>query len=104
MAVLSGTWGATSLTVLTSPAGSTSDGLGVFLVAAAVCMAVAAASAWRTPVGMVVMGGAAARFAVTAGYELTGRPAWQHAAGWVGLVLAVVAVLAALFLALRRAV
>src|SRR5205085_1865097 len=88
-----------ALTTYTSPPGSTSDALGVFLVATAVCMAVAATAAWTKPVGVLVMGGAAVRFAVTAGYELTGRSSWQHAAGWVGLVLAGVAVGAALFLA-----
>jgi succinate-acetate transporter protein len=44
---------------------------------------------------------AAARFAVTGGYELTGPTGWKAVAGWIGLLLGVVAVYAALALALE---
>lgn len=104
MGVLSGTWAGMSLTTYTSPPGSTSRGLAVFLVAAAVCMAVSATLAWVTPWSIVVMGGAAARFAVTAVYQWRATTFWQHAAGWVGLVLAAVAVVVALVVGLGETV
>jgi hypothetical protein len=99
MAILSGTWAGITLTTYTSPAGSTSRGLAVFLIAAAVCMAVSAVSARHTPLSVLVMGGAAARFAVTAVYEWQGQQSWERAAGWVGLALAAVAVVVAAVLA-----
>lgn len=102
MGVLAGTWGTVGLTTLTSPPGAVSAGLGVFLLTAGVCMwvpAAAAASAKLVPA--TVMGLAGLRFVVTGGYELTGSAAWKATAGWVGLLLGVVAVYAALALALE---
>lgn len=102
MGVLSGTWAGVALTTYTSPPGSTSRGLSMFLVAAAVCMTVSAIVSRSTPLSVLVMGGAALRFAVTAAYEWQGGPGWERAAGWVGLLLAAVAVVVALAVALER--
>ncbi|WNV73759.1 GPR1/FUN34/YaaH family transporter [Geodermatophilus sp. DSM 44513] len=102
MGVLAGTWTVAGLTTLTSPPGTASPGLGVLLLVSGVAMlvpAVAAAPAKLAPAA--VMGTAATRFAVTGVAELTGSPAWQAAAGWVGLALAAVAVYAALALELE---
>lgn len=99
MGILSGTWAGVALATLTSPSGSTSRGLAMVLTASALCMAVAATSAWATPLSVIVMGGAALRFGVTAVYEWQGTHTWERAAGWVGLVLAAVAVGVALTLA-----
>ncbi|MDP9429150.1 MAG: GPR1/FUN34/YaaH family transporter, partial [Actinomycetota bacterium] len=102
MGVLAGTWAVVGLTTLTSPPGTVSGGLGVLLVIAGVAMlvpAVAAVSSKLAPAA--VMGVAAVRFAVTGAYHLTSSAAWQAAAGWVGLALAVVAVYAALALELE---
>ena len=96
MGVLSGTWAGIALTTYLAPPGSTSRGLSMFLVASAAAMVVRAVRAWSTPLSVVVMGGAALRFAVTAVYQWNGRSWWEHAAGWVGIVLAAVAVAVAL--------
>jgi uncharacterized protein len=101
MGVLAGTWGTVGLVTATSLPGSVSPGLGVFLVTAGVCMLVPAASAGAKLVPASVMTLAAVRFAVTGGYHLTGSAGWKTAAGWVGLLLGVVAVYAALALALE---
>ncbi|WP_029432034.1 GPR1/FUN34/YaaH family transporter [Blastococcus sp. URHD0036] len=103
MGVLAGTWGTVGLATLTSPPGTASDGLGVVLLTAGVAMLVPATAAVAKPVAAAVMGLAGVRFAVTGAYQLTGSPDWQRAAGWVGLVLAVVALYAALALELEGA-
>jgi hypothetical protein len=46
------------------------------------------------------MAGAATRFWVTAGYELTGDKGWAHAAGWVGLAVAALGFVVALLVAI----
>ena len=66
-------------------------------------MLVPAAAAVTKPVAAAVMGLAGVRFAVTGAYHLTGFPDWQRTAGWVGLVLAAVALYAALALELEGA-
>ena len=47
------------------------------------------------------MGLAAVRFLVTGGYHLTGSAGWKSAAGWVGLLLGLLALYAALALELE---
>ena len=101
MGVQAGAWGTVGLTTVTSPPGSVSPGLGVFLVTAGVCLMVAAASAGAKLVPAAVMTLAAVHFVVTGVYQLSGSPGWQGAAGWVGLLLGVVAVYAALALTLE---
>jgi succinate-acetate transporter protein len=101
MGVLAGTWGTVGLTTLTSPPGAVSKGLGVFLLTAGVCMLVPAGSATAKLIPASVMGLAAVRFLVTGGYELTGSAGWKATAGWVGLLLGLLAVYAALGLALE---
>jgi succinate-acetate transporter protein len=102
MGILSGTWAGVALSTYVSPPGSTSRALAVGLIASAVCMAVSAVAAMAQPLGTLVMGGAALRFAVTAAYEWQGGRSWERAAGWVGLALAAVAVVAATVIALRE--
>lgn len=99
MGVLTGTWAVVGLTTLTSPPGTVSPGLGVLLVVAGPAMLVPAAAAVGGKfVPAAVMGLAAARFAVTGVYELTGSAAWKTAAGWAGIALALLALAAALAL------
>jgi hypothetical protein len=100
MAVLAGTWAGISVTTYLSPPGSTSKGLGVVLCASGAAMLVPAAAALSQPWAAAVMTGAGLRFWTTAGYELTGSKDWQHAAGWVGLALAVLGFAVALLVAL----
>jgi uncharacterized protein len=109
MGVLSGTWLSVGLITLTSPAGSTSDALGLFLLLAGVAMLVpAVAAAGGKLVAAAVLGTTALRFTCTGIYELTASKTWEDVAGVVGLVLFAVAVYAALAVALeetrRRAV
>jgi uncharacterized protein len=101
MGVLTGTWAVVGLTTATSPPGATSRGLGVLLVTAGLCMLVPAVSAGSKLVPAAVMALAGVRFAVTGAHHLTGSPDWEAAAGWVGLVLAVLALYAALALELE---
>jgi uncharacterized protein len=101
MGILSGTWGAVCLATLTSPPGATSDGLGVILLAAAVCLLVPAAAAGTKAVPALVILTSAIRFAVTGIAQIDGGQGWLHAAGWVGVVLAALSAYAALALELE---
>jgi len=101
MGVLAGTWGTIGLTNLTSPPGAVSAGLGVILLTAGLCMWVPAAAATAKLVPATVMALAGLRFVVTGVYELSGSAAWKTAAGYVGLLLGVLALYAALALALE---
>jgi succinate-acetate transporter protein len=103
MGLLAGTWATVGLSTLTSPPGATSKELGVFLLTAGVCMFVPAAAASAKLVPATVMGLAGLRFLATGAYELSASAAWKATAGWVGLLLGVVALYAALALALEGA-
>ncbi|WP_236831165.1 GPR1/FUN34/YaaH family transporter [Blastococcus sp. KM273128] len=104
MGLLSGTWAVAGVSTLTTPPGSTSDGLGVVLVVAGLAMLVPAAAAVSSKVvPAAVMALAGTRFAVTGIAEVSGSAAWQTAAGWVGLALATLALYAALALELEGA-
>lgn len=87
--ILAATWAAYGLTKLVTPPGLTSHVLGLLLLmAAGVLAGGAAGQATGKPLAGVVIGLAAARFAVNGIYELTGSGAWQNAAGVIGLVVA----------------
>jgi uncharacterized protein len=104
MGILCGTWLSVGLVTLTSPAGSTSDALGLFLLLAAVAMLVpASAAASGKLVAVAVLGTTALRFACTGIYELTASDTWKDIAGVVGLALCAIAVYAALAIALEEA-
>ena len=97
MGLLSGIWLAIALVTYTTPPGSTSDALGLFLVIAAIGMWIPAASAaFGKLVPALVLGTAGLRFLVTGVYQLTGDEGWENAAGVIGLALAALAVYAAL--------
>ncbi len=88
MGVLSRTWLTTGLIMLTSPPGSTSDALGLFLLLAGLGLFVSAiAAASGKLVAVAVLGTAALRLACTGVYELTASRTWEDVAGVVGLVL-----------------
>jgi succinate-acetate transporter protein len=102
MGILSGTWAATAIATLDEPPGGTSDALGLFLITAGAALLVpAAVAATQKLVPAAVMATAAARFALTGVANLTGSVAWRHAAGIVGVVLAVLAFYAAAALAIE---
>ncbi|NPC42878.1 hypothetical protein [Nocardioides sp. zg-1230] len=101
MGILSGTWAAACLATLTSAPGAASDGLGVILLCSAACLLVPATAARAKVVPMAVILLSATRFAVTGVAELEGGRGWMEAAGWVGVVLAVHSLCAALALELE---
>jgi uncharacterized protein len=101
MGVLSGTWGAACLATVTSPPGAASDGLGVILLASAACLVVPGVAARTKVVPALVILTSAVRFAVTGIAQLDGGTTWLHAAGWVGIVLALLSWYAALALELE---
>jgi succinate-acetate transporter protein len=89
MGILSGSWLAVGLVLLTSPPGSTSDALGLFLLVAGTAMLLPATAALATKlVPALVLATTALRFLVTGLYQLTASSAWKAAAGLVGLLLA----------------
>jgi uncharacterized protein len=101
MGILSGTWAAICLATLSSPPGAASAGLGVILLASAACLLVPAAGARAKAVPALVILTSAARFAITGIAELADGQGWLHAAGWVGITLAVLSGYAALALELE---
>jgi uncharacterized protein len=101
MGILSGTWGAACLATLSAPPGAASDGLGVILLASAVCLLVPAVAARTKLVPALVIGTSAARFALTGVAEIDGGQTWMQVAGWVGIALAVISGYAALALELE---
>ncbi len=97
MATLSGTWLTVGLVMLSSPPGSTSDALGVLLIVSAICMLLPAIGASLAKlVAALVFFTAAVRSATSAMYQMTSSASWQKVTGWVGVVLFVFAVYAAL--------
>lgn len=66
------------------------------LVAAGALLIPATAALTSKVVAALVLVLAAARFAISGGYELTGAAVWQYASGVCGIVVAGVAVYAAL--------
>lgn len=96
MGILSGSWLAVGLVLLTSPPGSTSDALGLFLLVAGTAMLLPATAALASKlVPALVLATTALRFLVTGLYQLTASSAWKAAAGLVGLLLAALAMYAA---------
>jgi succinate-acetate transporter protein len=93
MAVLSLTWLANGLVLVTSEPGARSAALGLLLLASAVAVGVTGVTGLLTKIatGCVLLV-AALRIALTSGYELTGADWLQTAAGALGVALAVLAV------------
>jgi succinate-acetate transporter protein len=104
MGILSGTWLSIGLVTLTSPAGSTSDALGLLLLVSGAAMLVpATAAAGAKLVPAAVLATAGLRFGLTGIYQLTASAAWGDVAGYAGLVLCALGCYAALALALEDA-
>jgi uncharacterized protein len=102
MAILAGTWAGVAVLTLGSPPGSASDALGLFLLLSGLAMCLpAAGAALGKLVVAAVLATAALRFATTGIAQLTERAAWEDAAAYVGLVLGVLAVYAALAMLLE---
>lgn len=92
MAVLALSWLVTGLVMLRSPAGRTSDALGLFLIFTGMTMLLIAATASTNKVvAAAVFLLAAIRFLTVAVYELTGGLGWERTSGILGLALFVLA-------------
>lgn len=104
MGMLSGTWFVVGLVTLTSPPGSTSNALGIFLLVIGLQLLAPALSSLPTKsVAAAVFAAVGIRFAFTGVYELTASGTWEDVAGIVGLVLFVLAAYAGLALTLADA-
>ncbi|UDY24985.1 hypothetical protein [Nocardioides sp. Kera G14] len=101
MGLLSGTWGGVCLATLTSAPGALSDGLGVLVICAGIALLVPAAAATAKLVPAAVITLSAVRFILTGIAEIDGGRGWMQTAAWVGLVLAIVSLYAALALELE---
>ena len=92
MALLGACWTVTGALTLLSPPGRRNPVLGFLLLFASAALLVPALAA---SLGKVAASAAfvlaAARFALTGIYEYLGGPAWEHASGWTGLALCLVA-------------
>jgi uncharacterized protein len=96
MAVLSLTWLSTGLTLLTGAPGARSGALGLLLAVSALAVGLTGLTATLVRVATaVVLLTASVRIGLTSWFELSGTEALRTAAGVVGLVLAVLAVLVA---------
>ena len=96
MGLLSGTWAAVGFVTFAGKPGSTSDGLGLFLLVAGVAIWAPASSALASKlVPALVLATAGLRFLVTGLYQLTSSEAWKDTAGVIGLLLAAFAIYAA---------
>jgi succinate-acetate transporter protein len=94
--VQSVSWLVLGLLMYTSPPGSRSVTVGIFLFAAAGALLPSAlTSAMTKLIPGVVMLGTAVRFVLTGLYEKMGGPSWSHIAGWEGIALAGLAIYAA---------
>lgn len=102
MGWMAATWLAYGLIEVSTPPGSTSTALGVFLlVAASGCLLNAAAGGRAKGVAAAVMALVGARFLLSAVYELSASGGWKDAAGWVGVVLCPAALYGGLALAME---
>lgn len=92
MALLGACWTATGVLTLLSPPGSRNPVLGflLFFASAALLVPAAAASLGKIAAAVAFVL-AAARFALTGIFEYQGGTGWEHASGWVGLALCLVA-------------
>ena len=92
MALLGACWTVTGALTLLSPPGHRSPVLGLLLLfASAVLLVPAVAASFGKVAASAAFVLAAARFALTGIYQYQGGPAWEHASGWTGLALCLVA-------------
>ena len=94
--VQAGTWAVVGVATLTSPPGSESPGLGVFLLLVAAAMTVPVVAGLDRPLAAVVMGLSGLRFGVAGVDQLTAATAWRELAGGLGILLAATALVAAM--------
>jgi uncharacterized protein len=92
MALLGACWTVTGVLTLLSPPGRRNQVLGLLLLFASAALLVPALAASLGKVAAsAAFALAAARFALTGIYEYQGGTGWEHASGWTGLALCLVA-------------
>jgi uncharacterized protein len=102
--LLTGSWAASGMLLMSGTPGSRSPVLGVLAIAVAVTLVVPGATAAPAkPAASVLFAVAAARFALTGVYELGAGAHWATAAGVVGLVLVATALYGSVAFALEDA-
>jgi uncharacterized protein len=88
LGVLATTWLALGLIHIVSPTSRVSGALGLLLLIASACVALSAVTvAVAKPLPALVFFAAALRFGLSGIYQLSATPAWEHAAGILGLVV-----------------
>jgi len=103
LTTLSASWLATSLTVMHGPPGALSLPLSIFLLTLTALMLIMSVTAMTgKPLFGVLLLVGACRFALTGVYQATGATAVEHAAGWLGIPLAVFALYGGLALLLEE--
>lgn len=102
MAVLAGMWATMGLVLLFSPPGSTSDALGLLFLVAGIAMMWPAIGASMGKVGAaLVLWFTVLRFLTSGVYQMTASHSWELITGWVGVLLCVLALYAALAMLLE---
>lgn len=103
LTMLSASWLATSVTVMHGPPGALSPPLSIFLLTLTALMLIMSVTAvsGKPLFGVLLLVGAC-RFALTGVYQATGVTAVEHAAGWLGIPLAVFALYGGLALLLEE--
>lgn len=92
MGVLSLTWLVIGLVLHSSPPGTTSDALGMFLLFSGTAMVLVGITASTNKLVVAsVFGLAAIRFIVAGGYELSGSTGWERLSGALGVALVLLA-------------
>jgi uncharacterized protein len=103
LTTLSAAWLATSVTVMHGPPGALSLPLSIFLLTlTAVMLIMSVTAVTGKPLFGVLLLIGACRFALTGVYQATGITAVEHAAGWLGIPLAVFALYGGLALLLEE--
>ncbi len=103
LTTLSAAWAATAVSLLHGPPGALSRPLAIFLLVLAVVMLVLSVTAvtGKPLFGVLLLIGAG-RFALTGVYQATGSTGVDHAAGWLGVPLALFALYGGLALLLEE--
>lgn len=103
LSTLSAAWAATAISLRHGPPGALSLPLAVFMLTLAALMLVMSvgAVAGKPLFGLLLLVGAL-RFALTGVYQATGNTTTEHAAGWLGVPLAVFALYGGLALLLEE--
>jgi succinate-acetate transporter protein len=92
MGILAASWATVGWALWVSPPGSTSKALAIILFVSAASMLVPASTALSSKlVPALILITAAVRLGASGAYEYTGSGGWETTAGWIGVLLGVLA-------------